>query len=158
MGIVVYWENYGTKISECIFNTAILNILLKLFIKKKKSTKRPQWKSLEARSWRDDDSRTQKEGERLLFFPGKDSVNENPGLFPYCSPHSFFSFYEIAPLPLLCRDSHVAHHDCSPYWNSQLIHTHTHTHTNLSCRVVWQSNCFQSTFRWPIQRPWLLRR
>ena len=43
MGIVVYWENYGTKISECIFNTAILNILLKLFIKKKKkSTKRPQ--------------------------------------------------------------------------------------------------------------------
>ena len=35
MGIVVYWENYGTKISECIFNTAILNILLKLFIKKK---------------------------------------------------------------------------------------------------------------------------
>ena len=36
-------------------------------------------------------------------------------------------------------------------------HTHTHTHTNLSCRIVWQSNCFQSTFRWPIQRPWLLR-
>lgn len=34
-------------------------------------------------------SRAQQEKERLLFFPGKDSLNKSRGLFVYYSPHNF---------------------------------------------------------------------
>ena len=48
---------------------------------------------------------------RFLFFPGKDSANEKPGiLFSLAFPTSS-SLYKSVFLPLTCRDLCVAHHD-----------------------------------------------
>ena len=61
-----------------------------------------------------DDSRTQEEEERLLFFPGKDSANEKPRtLFTTALPTSF-SLYKTVLLPLLCGYLRVACHGTDP--------------------------------------------
>ena len=54
------------------------------------------------------------------FLARTQSMKTLDSFFTVALPASF-SLYESTLLHLLCRDSHVAHHDCSPCCNSQLI-------------------------------------
>lgn len=55
-----------------------------------------------------EDGRAQQEGERLLFFPGRDSANGNPWILCYSELPSSFPLYKIV-LFIFAGDLHMAH-------------------------------------------------
>ena len=59
-----------------------------------------------------DNSRTQQEEERLLFFPGKDSANDKPSTLFTIAPANSLPLFISILLPLLCWHLHVACHGC----------------------------------------------